>query len=179
MHDFGAKIVSLDEFALIRPTLEGKIVATSGPFDPIHPGHTSCIMESKKFGDTLVVIVNGNWFCTNKKGKPFQDLETRALIVSAIRSVDYVIPFEIEGDMTVSQALEAVRPHIFTKGGDRKNLGTKYDNIGTIPEWPVCQKHNIKIVTGVGMDKQWSSSWFLKDWEEHIKQKRRKPPYNV
>ncbi|MEK9175055.1 MAG: adenylyltransferase/cytidyltransferase family protein, partial [Patescibacteria group bacterium] len=109
MQTLGAKIVSLEEFKQMRPNIVGTIVATSGPFDPIHPGHISCIMESKKHGDNLVVVVNGDWFCKNKKGKPFQDLMTRCMIVSAISGVDYVIPFEIEGDMTACQALEIIQ----------------------------------------------------------------------
>ena len=60
----------------MRDTL-GKVVATSGGFDPIHPGHISCIIESQVYGDVLVVIVNGDSFLTEKKGKPFQDVETR------------------------------------------------------------------------------------------------------
>ncbi len=155
---WGAKIVSFEEFAKLRPKL-GKIVATSGGFDPIHPGHISCIIESRKYGDTLVVIVNGDAFLTAKKGRPFQNLETRALIVSGIAGVDYVVPFEIKNDQTVSKALATLKPHIFTKGGDR------VDKV-SLPEWKTCQEHNIKIVFGVGEDKQWSSSWFLKEWDE-------------
>lgn len=155
---WGAKIVSFDEFKKIRPKL-GKIVATSGGFDPIHPGHISCIIESKKFGDTLVVIVNGDSFLTAKKGRPFQNLETRCLIVSGIANVDYVVPFEIKNDQTVSKALEAIKPHVFTKGGDRVDKAS-------LPEWDVCERYNIKIEFGVGEDKQWSSSWFLKEWDE-------------
>lgn len=162
MNNFGAKIISVEEFAALRPQLR-KIVATSGGFDPIHPGHISCITESKKYGDTLVVIVNGDWFLRNKKGKAFQDLQTRSLIVSGIRGVDYVVPFEIEGDTTVSKALEIIRPHVFAKGGDRNDKKT-------IAEWDTCKKHGIKIVVGIGLDKQWSSSWFLKDWEERTKE---------
>lgn len=156
---WGAEIVSMDDFVKLRPKL-GKIVATSGGFDPIHPGHISCIIGSKKYGDTLVVIVNGDAFLTAKKGKPFQNLETRSMIVSGISEVDYVIPFEIEGDQTVSKALEIIKPHVFTKGGDRVDKDT-------LPEWPVCKENNIEIVFGVGEDKKWSSSWFLNDWEEH------------
>ena len=63
-----AKIVTFHEFEKLRSSL-GKIVCTSGPFDPIHPGHLSCIHESKKYGDTLVVIVNGDTMLKNKKGK--------------------------------------------------------------------------------------------------------------
>ena len=73
MHSLGAKIVTLEEFAKLRPTL-GRVVAASGGFDPVHPGHLSYLMDSKKLGDTLAVIVNGDWFLTAKKGKPFQNL---------------------------------------------------------------------------------------------------------
>jgi len=156
--NWGAEIVSLQEFAKLRPKL-GKIVATSGGFDPIHPGHISNIIQSKKFGDTLVVIVNGDSFLTAKKGKPFQNLETRSLIVSGISNVDYVVPFEIEGDQTVNKALEIIRPHVFTKGGDRVDTAS-------LPEWETCEKHKIKIEFNVGEDKQWSSSWFLNDWHK-------------
>ena len=155
---WGAKIVSFDEFAKLRPEL-GKIVATSGGFDPIHPGHISCIIESKRHGDTLVVIVNGDAFLTAKKGRPFQNLETRSLIVSGIAGVDYVVPFEIKGDQTVSRALAALEPHVFTKGGDRVDKAS-------LPEWETCKNHRIKIIFGVGEDKKWSSSWFLKEWDE-------------
>jgi cytidyltransferase-like protein len=155
---WGAKIVSLDEFAKLRPKL-GKIVATSGGYDPIHPGHISCIIQSKKYGDTLVVIVNGDAFLTAKKGRPFQNLETRSLIVSGITGVDYVVPFEIEDDPTVIKALEIIKPDIFTKGGDRVDQAS-------LPEWETCKKYGIEIVFGVGDDKQWSSSWFLKDWDQ-------------
>jgi len=159
--EWGAPIVSFKDFAKLRPDL-GKVVATSGGFDPIHPGHISCIIESKKYGDTLVVIVNGDNFLRAKKGKPFQDLETRSLIVSGIAGVDYVIPFEIKNDQTVVKALEKLKPDVFTKGGDRVDETT-------IPEWEVCKKYDIEIVTGIGADKKWSSSWFLQDWEDHKK----------
>lgn len=154
--EWGAPIVSFNEFEELRPKL-GKIVATSGGFDPIHPGHVSCIIKSKKYGDTLVVIVNGDAFLTAKKGRPFQDLQTRCQIVSGIVGVDYVIPFEIEGDQTVSKALEAIKPAVFTKGGDRVDKAS-------LPEWETCKKHNIEIVFGVGEEKKWSSSWFLNSW---------------
>ncbi|MBX4197067.1 adenylyltransferase/cytidyltransferase family protein [Candidatus Saccharibacteria bacterium] len=155
---WGAKIVSLEEFAKLRPKL-GKVVATSGGFDPIHPGHISCIIDSKRYGDTLIVIVNGDHFLIAKKGRPFQNLETRSLIVSGIAGVDYVVPFEIKNDQTVNKALDTIRPNVFTKGGDRVDEQT-------LPEWNTCKKHGIKIVFGVGEDKKWSSSWFLKDWNQ-------------
>ena len=163
MKSLGAKIVSLKQFAKLRPKLKGKIVMTGGGFDPIHPGHVSLILDSKNYGDILVVVVNGDNFLRAKKGKPFQDLKTRSLIVSGLRGVDYVVPFEIENDTTVAKALAAVRPHIYTKGGDRSS----YKRIPAV-EVAVCKQYKIKSVFGVGLDKKWSSSWFLKEWAEFV-----------
>jgi D-beta-D-heptose 7-phosphate kinase/D-beta-D-heptose 1-phosphate adenosyltransferase len=158
-----APIISFDEFAGLRPSL-GKIVCTSGGFDPLHPGHVSCISESKQFGDTLVVIVNGDNFLKVKKGRPFMDIKTRCHLVSYVRNVDFVIPFEIENDQTVSVALQRLQPHVFTKGGDRIDETS-------IPEWGVCKKHNIEVISGVGFSKLWSSSDFLREWGEFWKAK--------
>jgi D-beta-D-heptose 7-phosphate kinase/D-beta-D-heptose 1-phosphate adenosyltransferase len=144
----------------------GVVVATSGGFDPIHPGHVTCIVESKAYGDTLVVIVNGDDFLVNKKGKAFQDIETRAAIVSALRGVDYVVKFEIKDDPTVAVALRAVRPKYFTKGGDR----VKGQSMPA-PEEAACEEFGIEIIDGVGREKAWSSSDFLAEWGEFARSK--------
>ena len=160
-----APVLTLAEFARLRDEKDlGTIVCTSGGFDPIHPGHISCLVESKQYGDTLVVVVNGDGFLRSKKGKPFQDLETRCAVVSAVRGVDYVLKFENddENDSTVTQALRAVRPRYFTKGGDRvkgKSLPPS--------EEAACEEFQIEIIDGVGRDKVWSSSDFLKEWGEY------------
>lgn len=158
MSQLPAPILSFEEIDAKRDLL-GTIVCTSGGFDPIHPGHMSCIAASKQFGDTVIVIVNGDQFLTTKKGKPFQDLETRCRIVSFVRGVDIVTPFEINGDMTVREALRRLRPQVFTKGGDRCSPET-------IPEWDICQELNIRVETGVGEPKLWSSSDFLAKWKD-------------
>ncbi|KKK72004.1 hypothetical protein LCGC14_2908270, partial [marine sediment metagenome] len=51
-----APIMTLEEFVEIRDSLEGSLVLTSGGFDPLHPGHISCIIDSKTQGDVLVVV---------------------------------------------------------------------------------------------------------------------------
>ncbi len=155
----GAPIITLKQFAELRPSIKGKVVMTSGAFDPIHPGHVSCFIESKKLGDILVVVINGDWFLTEKKGKPFQDLTTRSLIVSGLREVDYVIPFEIEGDIGQSKTLEAVRPDIFTKGGNRSSLAMLPKE-----EADVIKKNKINVRFNIGANKLWSSSDFLEQW---------------
>lgn len=153
-----AKIVDFAEIDRLRPTL-GKIVMASGGFDPLHPGHASNLLDAKALGDTLVVVVNGDAFLRTKKGKAFQDLTTRCQIVSFIRGVDLVVPFEIENDQTVTEALRQLRPHVFAKGGDRAAPHL-------VPEWGICQELGIEMVFGVGLAKEWSSSDFLKQWGE-------------
>jgi len=142
-------------------------ILTSGGFDPIHPGHISCMIDSaREIGGRhtgqpapLIVVVNGNEFLLRKKGAAFQPLKVRCQIISTIRCVDYVIPFSARDseDMGVSEALEIIRPNYFTKGGDRCNAEN-------IPEWGLCKKLGIELVTGMGDKKFWSSSNFLEEW---------------
>lgn len=151
-----APILTPEQFSKIENL--GRIVCTSGGWDPIHPGHVSCIVESKQYGDTLVAVVNGDWFLTNKKGRPFMPVMDRCQIVSAIRGVDFVVRYDAE-ETTVSGALEIIKPNVFTKGGDR----TAPSNI---PEWATCVRLGIQVITGVGYSKQWSSSDYLKRWSQ-------------
>ena len=118
-----------------------KKVAISGYFDPIHVGHLEYIELSKKLGDYLIVIVNNNHQCMLKKGKPFMDEKDRIKIVEAIEWVDEVF-LSIDMDKTVCKSLEAIKPNIFTNGGDRTNE--------EIPESMVCKKYGIEILDGLG-----------------------------
>ena len=118
-----------------------KKVAISGYFDPIHVGHLEYIELSKKLGDYLIVIVNNNHQCVLKKGKPFMDEKDRIKIIEAIEWVDEVF-LSIDMDKTVCKSLEAIKPNIFTNGGDRTNE--------EIPESIVCKKYGIEILDGLG-----------------------------
>lgn len=153
-----AEIVDFAAIDRLRSGL-GRIVAASGGFDPVHPGHASNLLEARRLGDTLVVLVNGDAFLRAKKGKAFQDLKTRCQIVSFLRGVDYVVPFEIDNDPTVCEALRQLRPHVFAKGGDRAAPHL-------VPEWDICQQLGIEMVFGIGASKEWSSSDFLREWGE-------------
>ena len=82
-----------------------KVVAISGYFDPIHVGHLEYINMAKKLGDKLVVIVNNNYQCELKKGKPFMDEKDRVTIVSNLKNVDEVF-LSIDKDKTVCASLE-------------------------------------------------------------------------
>lgn len=68
-------------------------------------------------------------------------LEERKKILEALRDVDEVF-VSIDEDETVCKSLEAVKPDIFAKGGDRF--------AGEIPETEICKKLGIKIIDGLG-----------------------------
>lgn len=160
-----APIYDLEGFAAVRDRIPGVIVATSGGFDPVHPGHASCLLASKDHvervtgtrPDVLVVVVNGDGFLRDKKGAPFQDLRTRAQIVACLRGVDVVVTYETDEDMTVEGALRVIRPRYFTKGGDRTDASN-------IAEWGLSKELGFEIVTGCGRAKDWSSSDMLARW---------------
>ena len=49
------------------------------------------------------------------EGRPVNDLESRALVLAALGSVDLVVPFE---DDTPLKLIEAARPDVLIKGAD-------------------------------------------------------------
>lgn len=125
-----------------------KIVAVSGYFDPIHVGHIEYLKLAKELGGKLIVILNNDEQAKLKKGKPFMPLEERKSILKAIKYVDEVF-ISIDNDKSVCKSLEAIKPDIFAKGGDRFS--------SEIPEAEICRKLGIKIVDGLGNKIQSSS----------------------
>jgi len=157
-------VIPFKEFADIREKQlqRKKIVATSGFFDPMHPGHASVITESKKFGDILVVILNGDQQCVTKKGKPFMPAIDRANVIDKFVGVDYVVMYDHPTRYDSCEPLEIIKPHVFTKGGDR-------DNAKKVPEAEVVEKYGGRVEYNVGDPKMWSSSNYLEEWYQFRK----------
>lgn len=157
-------VISIEEFVALKETeLKGKkIVCTSGFFDPIHPGHVSIIMESKKYGDILVVVVDGDKRAVTKKGKGFMPALDRARIVDGIKGVDYVVIYDNPTENNCIEAMEAIKPDVMTKGGDRAEPKD-------IPEYDTIVKNGGEIVFNVGDPKVWSSSNYLEEWYQFKK----------
>ena len=166
-------IINLQDFPKIRKEkLQGKtVVATSGYFDPIHPGHISCILESQKFGDVMVVIIDGDTRAINKKGKPFIPATDRAEIVDAIKGVDYVVIHEDPNATNCAEAIGIIRPDVFAKGGDRNDKDRNDPNSGLKVEADLIESYGGRIEYGVGKDKVWSSSNYLQEWVDFVNSK--------
>jgi len=156
-------VIPLKDFPKLREKeLKGKtIVCASGFFDPLHPGHVSYIIQSKKFGDILVVIVDGDHRAVTKKGKHFMPAIDRANIVDHLNGVDYVVIYDHPTANNCIGAIEIVRPDIFCKGGDR-------DNEKAVPEFDLIKSYGGRVEFNVGDPKMWSSSDYLKEWVEFI-----------
>lgn len=156
-------IFELKDFPQIKKEIGNKrIVCTSGFFDPIHPGHVSCIVESKKFGDVLIVVVDGDQRAITKKGKAFIPEKDRAYIVDHLVGVDYVTIYNHPTENNCIEAIDIIRPDVFTKGGDRVG--------NTTPEAKLIESYGGRIEYNVGDPKIWSSSNYLEDWYQFRKQ---------
>lgn len=94
-----------------------KIGFTNGCFDILHKGHVAYLAQARSWCDRLIVGVNSDASVRALKGegRPVNDLESRALVLAGLRSVDLVAPFE---DSTPLSLIEAARPDVLIKGAD-------------------------------------------------------------
>ncbi len=98
-----------------------RIVFTNGCFDILHAGHVRYLNQAKALGDKLVVGLNNDESISRLKGpeRPINPLEERALVLSSLAAVDFVIPFgELENNDTPIRLIEQVKPDVLVKGGD-------------------------------------------------------------
>tara|TARA_B110000467_G_scaffold131632_1_gene126496 strand:- start:1547 stop:2020 length:474 start_codon:yes stop_codon:yes gene_type:complete len=94
-----------------------KIVFTNGCFDILHVGHIRYLSEARSLGDILVVGVNSDESVRNLKGpsRPINSLSDRALLLSELVCVDYVVSFK---EQTPLKLIKMIMPDILVKGGD-------------------------------------------------------------
>ena len=91
------KIININDAAKLSKQLKqgGKtIVLSGGCFDILHTGHIAFLDAAKKQGDLLFVLLESDENVRNKKGegRPVNPQEDRSIVLSALPSVDYIIP---------------------------------------------------------------------------------------
>lgn len=116
------KIVPLEEMnqPLARwRFLDKKIVFTNGCFDIIHKGHVDYLARAAEFGDIMIVGLNSDDSVKRLKGngRPLQDQESRAVILSSLKMVNYVILFDED---TPFNLINHIKPDFLVKGSDYK-----------------------------------------------------------
>ena len=94
-----------------------KVGFTNGCFDILHKGHVAYLAQARAWCDRLIVGLNSDESVRRLKGegRPVNDLESRALVLAGLGSVDLVAPFEED---TPLKLIEAARPDVLVKGAD-------------------------------------------------------------
>lgn len=116
-----AKVMSLEGVlgVVARWRAEGlKVGFTNGCFDVLHRGHVIYLGQARAACDRLVVGVNTDASVRGLgKGedRPVNDLESRALVLAALGSVDLVTAFDAPTPIAL---IEAIRPDVLVKGAD-------------------------------------------------------------
>ena len=116
---------------------EGKtIVTTNGCFDILHVGHVRYLEATKKFGDVLIVALNSDKSVRSIKGegRPINNEQDRAEILSALKSVDYVVLFDEDSP---AKLLAEIKPDVHTKGADY--------TMETLPEAKIITENGGKV----------------------------------
>ncbi len=113
-------ILSADEMRAERDRLhaEGKtLVFTNGCFAILHRGHVTYLAFARAQGDALCVGLNSDASVRRAKGptRPVVTQEDRAIVLSALRCVDYVVVFDEDEPRDL---IAAVLPDVLVKGKD-------------------------------------------------------------
>lgn len=133
------KPASIAEVQLLRESLQQqgrRLVFTNGCFDLLHAGHVRYLRQARELGDALVVALNSDQSVRAIKGpeRPLNSQNDRAEVLSALRAVDSVVVFD---DARATELIQAIRPHIYVKGGDytieslNREERTALENAGT------------------------------------------------
>lgn len=95
----------------------GRIVATGGCFDLLHPGHLATLRGARQLGEYLVVCINSDASVRALKGatRPFVSQDDRKALLEALEMVDEVLIFD---EATPEEILRTIKPDIWVKGGD-------------------------------------------------------------
>ncbi len=96
---------------------QGKVVGfTNGCFDLLHPGHLQSFALARELCDVLFVGLNTDASVRRLKGegRPINDERTRAELLAALKSVDYVVLFDED---TAMPLIDRLRPDVIAKEG--------------------------------------------------------------
>jgi len=105
---------------LIALRRRGKTIAfTNGCFDLMHLGHVKYLQASKKKDRILIVGLNSDESTRRIKGapRPICPQKSRAAVLAALESVDFVVIFNED---TPYKLIQAIKPDVLIKGADWK-----------------------------------------------------------
>ena len=114
-----------------------KVVLANGCFDILHVGHLRYLRDARALGDVLVVAINSDRSVRliKDEGRPILGENERVSLVSALRTVDYVVLFD---EPDVSLVLNVLRPAIHAKGTDY--------TVASVPEAATARSVGAEVV---------------------------------
>lgn len=132
------------------------VVLASGIFDLLHPGHLYFLLEAKRLGDKLVVVVASDKTVRRQGKRPLFSQADRLQLVQAIEFVDEAVIGQPGSSLA---SLKEVNPDIIALGYD---------------QWPDTKQLIVKLrrlgfkgtIVRVGRYKDFSSSK-LKAYARH------------
>ena len=92
------------------------LVAATGVFEILHPGHIRYLEESRRLGDKLVVVVARDETAKSRKRRPVIAEGQRLHMVKALKPVDDAV-LGVEGD--IYETIVRLNPDILTIGPDQ------------------------------------------------------------
>lgn len=100
------------------------VVLVGGCFDVLHFGHIKFLEKSKKEGDVLIIALESNKNIKRLKGggRPIHSQEMRAEMLSALKTVDYIVCLPLmENDNDYLELVKRIKPNIIAvTAGDPK-----------------------------------------------------------
>jgi len=97
-----------------------KIGVVAGSFDVIHVGYIHMFNECKQHCDKLIVFLHKDPSVERKeKLKPIHTIAERKFLLSSLKQIDEIIPYELESDLLT--LLKTIEVSIRFLGDDYKN----------------------------------------------------------
>ena len=109
----------------------------NGCFDILHTGHINLLKKAKSKCDFLIIGINNDQSVRLNKGKtrPYNNIETRSLIMSSLSFVDFVIIFD---EKTPLNLIKSIEPKFIFKGSDYRSKN--------VVGYDIVKKNNGKII---------------------------------
>ena len=112
-----------------------QVAMVDGAFDPLHHGHIAYFKAARELGVPVLCNVASDRYVSSKH-QPLLSETQRAIVIDAIRYIDYVHIYEIDTETVLRQ----LRPKYYVKGSDWRERGLPPE------QEAICREHGIDIV---------------------------------
>ena len=128
-----------------------KVIMCHGNFDIVHPGHIRHLIYASSKADILIASLTCDAFITKGSNRPYIPEELRAINLSVLDMVDFVI---IDKNSKPLKNIKIIKPDFFAKGSDYVTDGITPK---TLEEKKLVESYNGEIIFSPG-DIVYSSS---------------------